>query len=210
MSDQVQRFEDRRWAAREQPTVERHRSAVGLVRRAPVLDVGGGDGLFLSLLQQRGIADVHLLDVSPVAVDRARAKGITAAVGDITGTLPYSDGQFGTACALDVLEHLYDPLATLRELARVASEVVVSVPNFGYWKERWQMLAGQVPFQSRPARGHVYWFTPATAAAMAADAGLRVDEVDFGGLRRLGPVGPKLARLRPSLFATTFTARLVP
>ncbi len=132
----------------------RHKLALELVLEEPVLDVGGGDGLFLSLLRERrGFTRLSLLDVSPVAVEKARRKGLKAQVVDIAGSFPFPDDSFGTACALDVLEHLYDPVATLKEMARVARQVVLVVPNFHYWKDRLKMLMGQVPFQCKPKRG---------------------------------------------------------
>ena len=50
---QVQTFEDHRWSSHDQELVWRHEVALKLVREEPVLDVGAGDGLFLSLLQAR-------------------------------------------------------------------------------------------------------------------------------------------------------------
>ena len=150
----LQAFENRRWGTRAQELGWRHNLALELVLEEPVLDVGGGDGLFLShLRKERGFTRLSLLDVSPVAVRKARSKGLEAQVVDITKPFPFPDNSFHTACALDLLEHLYDPAATLKEMARVARQVVLVVPNFHYWKDRVKMLMGQVPFQCKPKRG---------------------------------------------------------
>jgi len=175
----------------------------------PVLDVAGGDGLFLSLLRERrGFAQLTLIDLSPVGVEKASRKGLNAEVVDITKCLPFADNSFGTACALDVLEHLYDPLPTLKEMARVARSLVIVVPNFHYWKDRTQMLLGQVPFECRPERGHIYWFDYYILKDMIALAGLQVEAVDLSGIKRLGPVGNWLARCYPNIFADSFAVRL--
>ncbi len=175
----------------------------------PVLDIGGGDGFFLVLLRERrNVVRMSLLDISSVAVEKARSKGVDARVGDITEPLPYPDGFFGSACALDVLEHLYDPVAALREMGRVARWAVVIVPNFHYWKERLQMLTGRVPFQCKPKRGHVHWFNYSMLQEVIAEAGLEVDIIIFGGFRRFSPVGSLLARFCPNLFAHSFAVRL--
>ena len=154
----IVKFENRRWLGKDQELVWRHRAALELVQEEPVLDLGGGDGLFLKLLQEKGFRNLMLLDISPVAVQKAHAKGLEAEVVDITKPLPFADKSFGTVCALDVLEHLYDPLCLLREMARVGRSVVVVVPNFHYWKGRLWMLLGKIPFQCKPQRGHVHWF----------------------------------------------------
>lgn len=205
---ELQAFEDRRWSQRDQELVWRHKLALDLVLEEPVLDVGGGDGLFLSLLrEQRGLTRLNLLDISPVAVEMAQSKGLEAQVVDITGPFPFADNSFGTACALDVLEHLYNPVATLREMARVARHVVLVVPNFHYWKDRVKMLMGQVPFQCKPKRGHVHWFNYPTLQVMLAEQGLQIEHMVCGGFVRLGPVGGWLARWHCNLFAHSFAVR---
>jgi methionine biosynthesis protein MetW len=208
-SSQVQAFEDRFWGERDQKMVWRHEAALELVQDEPVLDVGGGDGLFLTLVRDcKGFTHLTSLDISPVAVEKARQKGLDAQLVDITEPFPFLDNSFGTACALDVLEHLYDPLPVLKEMARVAQQAVVVVPNFHYWKGRASMLIGKVPFQCKPRRGHVHWFNYAILQDFVTRAGLRIDTVVFGGLRRQGPVGEWLAHWRPNLFAHSFAVRL--
>lgn len=206
----VLEFENRRWAENDQEMVDRHRLALRLVEKEPVLDLGGGDGLFLTLLRQhKGFLRLKLLDISPVAVEKAKRKGLDAEVFDLTKPLPIPAKNFGTVCALDALEHLYDPLSMLQEMGRVGQTVVISVPNFQYWKDRMQMLFGLVPFQCKSKRGHVHWFNAYILHGMIEAAGLRVETFLFGGFKRFGPVGLWLARLYPNLFADSFVVRLV-
>ena len=204
---QVARFEDRRWTERPQRPEWRHQAAVDLIRAEPVLDIGGGDGLLLRMLAEGGLTRLSLADVSPVAVETARSAGFEAEVADVTRGLPYPDASFGTVSALDVLEHLYDPLAALREMARVGRELVIVVPNFHHWRARAQMLVGITPFQSRPERGHVHWFNPSALRALLRDAGLVVETELYQATGRLGLLGGPLARIRPGLFAGSIAVR---
>lgn len=207
--NRIKTFEDARWDSKNQQETWRHRAAFRLVIESPVLDVGGGDGLFLTLLRERkGLTDLKLLDISPVAVEKARRKGLDAEVVDITQPLPFPDNFFGTVCALDVLEHLYDPLALLQELARVGRSIVIVVPNFHYWKGRVEMLVGAVPFQCEPKRGHVYWFNYPILMQLIGQAELQLDRLVTGAFIRFGPLGNWLARLHPNLFAHSFGAKL--
>jgi SAM-dependent methyltransferase len=195
---------------KDQAPVWRHHAALDLVREEPVLDVGGGDGLLLRMLRDRGVADLRLADLSSVGVEKARASGFAGDVVDVTaGPLPYDDDAFGTVCALDVLEHLREPLPALRELARVGRDVVIAVPNFVALRERLTMVQGGVPFQARPQRGHVHWFTEPILRRLFDDAGLRVDAWRVESSRRLGRPGAWLAVRRPNLFGIAFAARLV-
>lgn len=204
----LRQFEDARWSAGRQEPLWRHNAALRLVRRAPVLDIGGGDGLLLRLLADAGFDDLALVDISPVAVARARSAGFRAVEHDVTQGLPFANGEFATATLIDVLEHVYDPDSLVREAARVAEEVVIVTPNFHYWRDRGRMLLGRVPFQCKPARGHVHWFNEALMEQLVSSEGLEVDERLLGSFTRFGPLGAWLARARPNLFATAFAVRL--
>ncbi len=209
-TSEVSVFEDARWSRTDQPVEWRHRAALRLVLAEPVLDVGAGDGLFLWMLRLHyGFSELRLLDLSPVAVEKARRKGIPAVRGDVTQPLPYADGVFGTACAIDVLEHLHDPARALRELARVARAVVIVVPNFHYWRDRWRMVTGRVPFQCKPERGHVHWFNPMRLDVTLAYAGLHAEATLVGGPGALGSLGKRMARRWPALFAHSLAVRAV-
>ena len=49
--------------------------------------------------------------------------------------LPFADGEFGVASAIEVLEHVPDPEHTVAEMARVASGwLLVSVPREPMWR----------------------------------------------------------------------------
>ena len=103
-SDQVRTFEDERWTTTPQQPVWRHRTACQMVHGEPVLDVGGGDGLLLRMLRERGLKELAMTDLSPVGVERAREAGFDGTIADATLRLPFQDQSFGTVCALDVLE----------------------------------------------------------------------------------------------------------
>lgn len=207
----VQIIENIRWTNKEQKEVWRHKAALELIRSEPVLDIGGGDGFFLSLLQkEKQWTELTLLDVSPVGVEKARKKGLNAQVSDITQPLPFADNSFSTICALDVLEHLYQPLPTLKEMARVANEIVIVVPNFNFIKDRIQVFSGKVPFQCKPQRvGHVYWFNYYILQNLIKESNLRIETILVSHFIRFGPVGKWFSNLNPNLFADSFAVRLI-
>jgi methionine biosynthesis protein MetW len=205
---QVRVFEDRRWSGGPQQTIWRHRAACELVVEQPVLDVGGGDGLLLRMLRDRGFTSLSITDLSPVAVGKAKRDGLLATVADATAGLPFADKTFATVCALDVLEHLRDPAPALVEMARVGRQLVIAVPNFAHLKERLLMLAGQIPFQSRPQRGHAYWINLAAFRRLLLESGLTPIEWRFEGSARLRDPGKWLARRWPNLWAVSFAVRL--
>ena len=97
-----------------------------------LLDVGCGVGTVSLELQKRGF-DVYGVDFSPVAVERAREKGINAVLCDVDAEgLPFGNDYFGVVWAGDILEHVFDPIFLLKEIARVLSvegKVLISTPN---------------------------------------------------------------------------------
>jgi 2-polyprenyl-3-methyl-5-hydroxy-6-metoxy-1,4-benzoquinol methylase len=93
-----------------------------------LLDLGCGLGGYSRALGERGF-DCYALDVSDEYVQAARSIGVRADRYD-GQQLPLADGAVDTVILLEVLEHLEQPDALLREAARVSSRnVLVSTPN---------------------------------------------------------------------------------
>ncbi len=209
----VAAFENKRWRAGDQAPVFRHTAARTLLSEGQtVLDVGCGDGLFLRLLKEKGIAGVGI-DASDEAVRKCREKGLEASVVDLSSDpLPFGDSSFDAVTLLDVLEHIYAPEELLREAARVAKRsIIISVPNFNSLPARLQALFGGVPENNRPNKGHVYWFNRRVLLGLCRNAGLEpsllVANAPWGRKPLIGPLMQLLARLLPSLLALSFVGR---
>lgn len=95
-----------------------------------ILDVGCGTGANLEMLSQFGSAEG--VDVSDDALEFCRKKGLTVQKG-LAETLPYEDETFDVSTALDVIEHLDDDIAGLKEMFRVTKTggySLIFVPAF--------------------------------------------------------------------------------
>jgi SAM-dependent methyltransferase len=100
-------------------------------RRPHILDVGCGTGANLLMLSQYG--DAEGVDVSEDALAFCRERGLENVKLGAAEELPYDDGTFDLVTALDVVEHLDDDLAGLREMRRVlrpGGRVLLFVPTF--------------------------------------------------------------------------------
>ena len=100
-------------------------------RRPRILDVGCGTGANLLMLSQFG--DAEGVDISEDALAFCRERGLEKVRLGAGEALPYDDGTFDLVTALDVVEHMDDDLAGLREMRRVlrpGGRVLLFVPTF--------------------------------------------------------------------------------
>ena len=91
-----------------------------------VIDVGCGDGYFLSLVPHQNKIG---LEYNPSAIAKARARGFDVRPANLTG-LP--DGSADAITFFQVLEHVINPLEMLREairVLRIPGLLLIAVPN---------------------------------------------------------------------------------
>ncbi len=100
----------------------------GTPKRA--LEVGCGEGVIAGRLQER-FSEVVALDLPDAGLRRQwQAYDGPRFLHANAHALPFEDGQFDLVVAVEVLEHLTDPVAGLREMARVGRRhLVLSVPR---------------------------------------------------------------------------------
>ncbi len=95
-----------------------------------ILDVGCGTGGNLEMLKKFGAAEG--VDVSDDALEFCKSKGLTVHKG-LAEKLPFADESFDVVTALDVVEHLDDDVAGLKEMNRVlktGGKTLIFVPAF--------------------------------------------------------------------------------
>jgi 2-polyprenyl-3-methyl-5-hydroxy-6-metoxy-1,4-benzoquinol methylase len=117
------------------------RSLAELFRTAgprSLLDVGCGEGVLTQQWAQRLKGRVVGIDLEDPAIqaewEKRRAPNLEYRVMKAEN-LPFADGEFDLACAIEVLEHVPDPEHTVAEMARVSSgHVLVSVPREPLWR----------------------------------------------------------------------------
>ncbi|MEK6279739.1 MAG: class I SAM-dependent methyltransferase [Acidobacteriota bacterium] len=106
-------------------------SSNGKKPRLDILDVGCGTGANLEMLSEFG--DISGVDVSAEAVSYCHARGLGNVRQAVAEALPFADGSFELVTALDVIEHLDDDVAGLREMWRLLrpdGRILLFVPAF--------------------------------------------------------------------------------
>ncbi len=143
-----------------------------------LLDVGCGGGDFGYALKQRGLKEVHGIEIVERAWKEAQKLLDKAILGNIEEMeLPYADGYFDCITFSDVLEHLRDPAAVLRKAARVLAAdgtVLMSIPNVRFYEVVTMLANGGWKYEDAGImdRTHLRFFTVAEMHAMVKDAGL--------------------------------------
>jgi methionine biosynthesis protein MetW len=135
--------------------LDRLRPDWGLIARmirpqARVLDIGCGDGGLMTLLKETGGVDVRGIEIRPDRVNAAVAKGLSVVQGNAEEEiLSYPDEAFDYVIMSQTLQATRNPHVMLDELLRVAKRVIISIPNFAYWKIRFHLLwTGTMPMTS--------------------------------------------------------------
>lgn len=131
------------------------------LRGRRVLDLGCGIGQYVRAMERHG-ADAHGCDIEPPRLREARAAGTPGLVAAAGEHLPFRDGAFDVVVLNEVIEHVADDRATMREVGRVLAPggtAVLYAPNRLYpfethgiqWRGRY--IEGNIPLVNwLPAR----------------------------------------------------------
>ena len=112
-----------------------------------VLDVGCGDGSLMDLLIKEKNIKVRGLEINKENVKKCISKGLSVIEGNAETELhQFPDQSFDFAVLSQTLQAFYSPENVLKDLLRIGKSVIVSIPNFGYWKVRTSLLVfGSMP-----------------------------------------------------------------
>ena len=112
-----------------------------------ILDIGCGDGMLMEQLQKNLNAKTHGIELDRELASKAIAKGFNVIHGDAEiDLMQYSNHSFDYVILSQTLQAMMRPKDILSELLRIGSKAIVSFPNFGHWKIRFQLLiSGRMP-----------------------------------------------------------------
>ena len=112
-----------------------------------VLDVGCGDGSLMNVLVKEKNIEVRGLELEKHNVQECIYKGLPVIQGNAeTELYQFPKQSFDYVVLSQTLQAFYQPDKVLRELLRIGKSVIVSIPNFGYWKVRTSLLFfGKMP-----------------------------------------------------------------
>jgi 2-polyprenyl-3-methyl-5-hydroxy-6-metoxy-1,4-benzoquinol methylase len=175
-----------------------------------VLELGCSEGLFAASVKARNDAEVWGIEFNPEAADRARGGIDRVLVGDAdeqVALLP--DGYFDVVVCNDVLEHLVNPIETLKSLRLKMKDdgvVVASIPNIRHLPALSKIVFRKDFPQDESGifdRTHLRFFTRKSIFRFFKEAGFEVRRIK-GICGYSGPLGLLLIPLSLGFFADGF------
>jgi methionine biosynthesis protein MetW len=112
-----------------------------------VLDVGCDDGSLMEFLKKDKNLNIRGIEISKEKVQTCVSKGLTVIEGDAEFDLKqFPDNSFDYVILGQTLQAFINPEIVIKELLRVGNKAIVTIPNFGHWKVRLNLLVqGTMP-----------------------------------------------------------------
>ena len=106
-----------------------------------ILDVGCDDGTLMEFLKQDKSVDIRGIEISKEKVQICISKGLTVIEGNAEFDLKqFPNKSFDYVVLGQTLQAFINPEIVIKELLRVGKKAIVTIPNFGHWKVRLNLL----------------------------------------------------------------------
>ena len=118
-----------------------------ITENSRVLDVGCDDGSLMEFLKKDKNVDLRGIEISKEKVQTCISKGLTVIEGDAEFDLKqFPDNSFDYVVLGQTLQAFINPEVVIKELLRVGNKAIVTIPNFGHWRVRLNLLVqGTMP-----------------------------------------------------------------
>jgi 2-polyprenyl-3-methyl-5-hydroxy-6-metoxy-1,4-benzoquinol methylase len=153
-----------------------------------VLEIGCGPGSITKVLAQQGQCQVTGIELDPAAIEKATPFCDTIIQGDLNDTewphLVDNMPLFDVVVAADVLEHLYNPWTTLKQMAPLIKPngcLVISLPHVGHAVVASCLITGNFEYRDWGLldRTHIRFFGLKNIEELFAQADLKIVEANY-------------------------------
>ena len=125
-----------------------------------ILDVGCDDGTLMEFLKANKSTNIRGIEISKEKVQICIAKGLTVIEGNAEFDLKqFPNDSFDYVVLGQTLQAFVNPELVIKELLRVGKKAIVTIPNFGHWRVRLNLLInGTMPITN--SLPHNWYNTP--------------------------------------------------
>ncbi len=172
-----------------------------------VLDLGCADGALLKYLRDG-------LEVRGYGVEKDDTNWLASQENNInviqmnleTGLSGFEDQSFDTVILSQTLQAMRNTEGIVQEMLRVGGEAIVTFPNFGYWRNRLQLIVGRMPVsKSLP---HQWYNTPNVHLCTIHDFDALCEKHHITVIERKVVTNGKDVQFLPNLFGDLAMYRL--
>ncbi len=148
------------WRAKDSVFADRVLKVNKYVRRNDyVLDLGSNDGSIANLLTEKTTRVISSDFQEVIPLIQKRFPKLECIGFDASEKFPFEDNSFDCVTASEIIEHIIDDVAFLKECYRVlkpGGRLIVSTPNIAFIRDRAWLLFGY--YQDNPMHVHLYTF----------------------------------------------------
>ena len=115
--------------------------ANSIQREKSILDVGCGDGELMKFIHENISEKIRGLEISKDNVQKCIQKGLTVIEGNAEMDLQqFPSNSFDYVILSQTLQAFLNPEKVISDLLRIGKTSIVTIPNFGFWKVRFNLL----------------------------------------------------------------------
>jgi|TARA_Y100000766_G_scaffold274590_1_gene276743 methionine biosynthesis protein MetW len=115
--------------------------ANSIQREKSILDVGCGDGELMKFIYENISKKIRGLEISKDNVQKCIQKGLTVIEGNAEMDLQqFPNNSFDYVILSQTLQAFLNPEKVISDLLRIGKTSIVTIPNFGFWKVRFNLL----------------------------------------------------------------------
>ncbi len=174
-----------------------------------VLDVGCDDGTLMEFLKQNKNVDIRGIEISKEKVQTCISKGLTVIEGNAEFDLKqFPNKSFDYVVLGQTLQAFVNPELVINELLRVGKKAIVTIPNFGHWKVRLNlMIKGTMPVTK--TLPNEWYNTPNIHMCTIKDFFKFSEKIDFKIFRSLALINKNVSNINSSnLFSKNLFSEL--
>lgn len=180
--------------------------AAWIPQGASVLDLGCGDGSLLRYLKETRNVRGYGVEISDLDIVACIGNGVNVIQNDLeSGLADFEDASFDFVILSQTLQATRHTEPLMREMLRVGRQGIVSFPNFGYWKNRLDILNGHMPVSK--ALPYQWYDTPNVHLCTLHDFETFCRDHGIAILERRVMTGEREVNLLPNLLGSTVVYR---